>query len=466
MTAPSGPAEPPRTTMNDLRSLLEATTLQAGVEIYDRKLVRNPGRAGTRVYAEVQGTEDAYRVIVDLAPDRPGMVRSSCTCPGTRFRGQKVCKHMASVLVAWASAPRAFAIVAPEAIPADRAPVAGAKRPPGPKRGRVDADEQVRKGIAALESLLSELASGGLGTMTRERVVQIRNVVENLRPLKLRRLAPQCIELADLLTNYLTKEREFDSEAYAHKLADLAFQIRGLRRLLEREDRESDEYRRLADELLGRTWSDKALTAVRGLKLLDLAYRKWTTPDGFLVEESLLADVDSGDLYTDRLIRPPIIAKRQAPKEDFGRNLLHVAEAGIYPGYPPRRIRLKVYDRLAPNVPDLDPLLTKVPSRVEILCQRYREYAADVFAPRPAHVLFCPRAIAIHGDGLLAVDDARKVLALALDPSRFDRLEGALRHGKPRLLMGTLDATRDGLVFQPIALMTVSPGDLTVTTFA
>src|SRR5207245_2763937 len=329
MSAPSEPVRLVPMTMADLKRLVEGSVLSTGVEIYDAKLVLNVSRSGRRLYADVKGrSTNPYTVVIYLAGEGWELEKVRCTCPAARCRGAGVCKHGAAVLVAWASGPGSCVEVPAVALEAEEPEPKKPKRGV-PKRGQVDAEEQIRKGLASLETLLAELAHTGLGTLTHERVNQIREVAKNLRPLGLRRLAPACLELADILEVSLTKHGDFSANAYAQALAVLTFHIRGLARLIERTDTPAEDYRRLADELLGRTWSEKGLTTVAGLRLLDLGYRKRATPDGFVLEESLLVDVATGDLVVDRLIRPPIIAKRQPPKANFDQVVLALGDIGL-----------------------------------------------------------------------------------------------------------------------------------------
>ncbi len=382
----SGPPETARLeslTMSDLQRLCEAAVLAEGVSIYDGKLIANPARSQRRIYAEVKGTaETPYAVIIDLKGDGRDLEKMSCTCPSAKFRQGGMCKHQAAVLVAWSSAAAPFVEVPEGTIEAKEVERRKKKRA-APKRERADPTELIRRGTATLGTLLAELAHTGLGTLTFERVNQVRELAQNLRALQLRRLAPECLDLANLLGRAMARVEDFPSETYARDLADLTFHIRGLARLIERTDIDAEDYRRLADELLGRTWTESSLTTLQGLRLLDLGYVKRTTSDGFVLEESYLTDVESGDLVKDTLIRPLKIAARQPPKEDFGHVVLEVSDAGLYPGYSPRRIRLRTFTRKAATPEDTQHLLEKVPDTVDELSKRLQENVSGARA--------CPR---------------------------------------------------------------------------
>src|SRR2546425_10835560 len=401
--------------MADLQRICEHAVLAVGVAIHDGKFVANPARSGRRIYAEVKGTAAApYAVVIDLKGEGRDLEKATCSCPAAKFRERGLCKHEAAVLVAWVSAPESFVEVAERAIQT-KAAEARKRKHAGPRRGKEASAELIRRGAAPLETLLAELTHPGLGTLTSERVNQVRELAQNLRALHLRRLAPECLELANLLGAALAKAEDFPTDAYAREVADLTFHIRGLARLVERKDVDAEDYRRLADELLGRTWNESDFTTLQGLRLLDLGYVKRTTPDGFILEESYLTDIESGDLLKDTLIRPLKVAAHQPPKEDFGHVLLEVSDAGLYPGFSPRRIRLRTFARKAAAPEDIQHLLEKVPDSIDELLNRLQDNVSDVFAPRPLLCLFRPNHLFARESRLYAIDRVGKAATLLLD---------------------------------------------------
>jgi len=465
MSAPSDPVRLAPMTMADLKRLVEGSVLATGVAICDAKLVQNPSRSGRRLYADVKGkSANPYKVVIDLAGEGRDLERVRCTCPAAKFRGVGVCKHGAAVLVAWAGGPGSFVEVPTVALDAAELEQRKKKRAM-PRRGRVDAEEQIRKGLESLETLLAELAHTGLGTLTNERVNQIREVAKNLRPLGLRRLAPACLEVANVLEASLTNDGDFSANAYAQALAILTFHIRSLARLIERTDTPAEDHRRLADELLGRTWSEKGLTTVAGLRLLDLAYRKRATPDGFVLEESLLVDVATGDLVVDRLIRPPMIAKREPPKENFDHVVLAVSDAGVYPGYTPQRIKLRAFERRPPTPEDVDSLLSRVSASADSLLSKLQEYVSDVFAPRPMICMYRPDSLLVEEHRIYAADRTGKGIEIVLDDIGLDVLERALAAGPIQLIVGALEIRKDSPAMVPYSLLTGAPQRPTLTPF-
>jgi hypothetical protein len=99
----------------------------------------------------------------------------------------------------------------------------------------------------------------------------------------------------------------------------------------------------VAEDLVGKTWRASELESVTNLDLIPLAEAR--TDDGeFRVETTYLGDQGSGEIYVDRQIRP--LALRAGTRE-ARRNRLLVEEAGLYPGLPPRRLKL-IRGRRAP----------------------------------------------------------------------------------------------------------------------
>lgn len=453
--APTDPTKSPAAlTTALLQRLVAADQLRAGLQIYDGTLVLNPSRSGLRLYAEVKGSgQTPYKVTIDFADGKAELEKAKCTCPAARFQGQAVCKHAAATLVAWSSAPQSFVIVAEPAPEGAAGP--GGKRAPKAKvkTGSADLEEQAGKGLAALEALVAELASTGLSTLTADRARQVRELSENLRPYRLRRLAPECMRFASTLERAAARDPTFTAEEFAEELASLTFQVRALRKLLTRTDTDAEDYKRLADELLGRTWSAKQLTSTGAMRFLDLGFSKWTTEDGFLIEQSLLADVATGELFVDKVIRPTSIAKRQPAKEDFQRHVVEVAEASIYPGYAPRRVKMLDPKKRGAGPEDWALFLSKVPQSAAELHTVFQAYASDVFAPRPRPSIMKASSIVAARGKVFAVDASMKGIELRLSDEAALALEGALEKGGVLAVAGDLDAGAGGLVMVPSSII-------------
>jgi hypothetical protein len=443
-------------TVADLRRIVTPGNVEPGFAIFDGKLVVNPARSGLRLYAEVKGSGKVpYRVTVDFTEGKAEVEGVKCNCPAARFQGHAVCKHAAAVLVAWMNAPTSFAVLA-EPRPETMAAGAGGKKKSGPrvKVGTADTAEQAGKGLASLETLLAELANSGLATLTAQRAQQVREISQNLRPYKLRRLAPACMRFASTLEAGAANEAGFSAERYAQELAALTFHVRGLRRLIGRTDTDAEDYKRLADELLGRTWTARHLTEAPEMRLLDLNYSSWTTEDGFVVEQSLLADVATGEVFCDKAIKPAALSKRQPPKEDFGRRVVDAKGALVYPGYTPRRIKIGEADKRAATGEEIAPLLASMPQSVADLHGAFQAYAADVFAPLPMVALLRTQKLVAARGEVFAADSAGRGVRLDLTSPGVDALESALERAPLQAVLGHVQVNGGALTLAPLSLVT------------
>lgn len=150
--------------IEEIEGWVEPTTFHRGMEVADRGGVANRVRSGDRIAGEVEG----HRAAVRLADP----ARASCSCrPKAPF-----CEHATAVLVDWARNPRTF------------------------RAGTVDRTarkrERTPEALDALERSLSELADSGLGTVTDERLAQLRELAIRLRDGGWTRLSSSVSELA------------------------------------------------------------------------------------------------------------------------------------------------------------------------------------------------------------------------------------------------------------------------------
>jgi hypothetical protein len=198
---------------------------------------------------------------------------------------------------------------------------------------------------------------------------------------------------------------------------------------------------RVAEDLIGKTWRDAELEAVAGLELLELAYTQ--DDDGeFRIQTSYLADVNTGAIYVERQINPH---GRSAPAKPSHRLRLRVDEAGLYPGVPPRRIRLRRVQRQPLTAADVDRLLPHAADAVPDLRRQLAERLATPFGPAATvagspdvPVLFRPAALLTGDDQLGALDAAGHFLALDWPHAWTYALPQLLPPAAPYALFGLL----------------------------
>jgi hypothetical protein len=430
VTAFDPAAHPPLADLSSrLRELAGDAAYQAGRDYLRKGLVEPGAVAATTAYATVRGST-SYRVSVAFAAEP----KVTCTCPA--HRRNRYCKHVVAVCAALLERPADFALseVPPEPElpkPAPRRRGAAAARPkPDPAALRT-------AGLDTVDRLLLELTEGGLASLGPDKAALLAQAGELVRALKLRRLGNVVLALQRaaggqddplrLVAQRLTAHGAPLPPAMQAQLGRRGLTLEPARfvRLLE------DLYLtrravgahlggqvaldpRLGEDLLGKTWRVEELEPVADLELIEVGYTR--EDDGeFHIETSYLADLPTGAIYAERQITP--LGRRGACKPRHRLRLL-VDEAGLYPGEPPRRIRLQRVRRAPLTAADVDRLLAHAATTVAALQERLVERLAAPFGPAEAAVLFRPAALVQHGQQVGALDPDERFLALNW-PARF-----------------------------------------------
>jgi hypothetical protein len=164
----------------------------------------------------------------------------------------------------------------------------------------------------------------------------------------------------------------------------------------------------LAEELLGKTWRDEELETVGGLELMEVAYT--TTNDGeFVVQTSYLAELNIGALYVERQITP---VRLRTPPKPSHRLRLCVDDAGLYPGAPPRRLKLRRARREPLTRDDVERLLAHAPREMPELRQNLVDQLANPFGLAESAVLFRPADIVAQAEQVRALDSTGRSIQL------------------------------------------------------
>ncbi len=318
-----------------LPDLAGAGAFREGQVYFAKGLVQQTTVSGTSAYATVKGSAD-YRVSVAFGDP----VKVTCTCPA--HRRNRYCKHVVALCTALVQSPGSFTVVeAPAEAPAKpekrvRAPRAAKK---SPQRTELRA-----AGLEVVDRLIAELADGGLLALGPEKASLIAQAGELARALKLRRLGNLIVRLQDAAP--AASKRGMDETGFAQLLVELELTRQASAALLSGNGALDPA---LAEDLLGKTWREDELEPITNLDLTAVGFR--TTRDReFVVETAYLADLRDGVIYAEKVITPVRMARGSrgvAP----ARLRLAVAEAGLYPGPAPRRIRLKRWEQ-APLIAD------------------------------------------------------------------------------------------------------------------
>lgn len=425
----------------DLRRIVaDPAELGKGVVVFDRGGLVHLARHGNKLYGEAAGGGGTpYRVAI--AFDDRGGARARCTCMAARSR--PFCKHAAGLLVAWAQAPASFAV-------AERPPPGegGGARRRAVRTGKTDAGALMRAGVEQIERMVRDLAATGLATVTGARVDEMRTLAGGLRETGLRRMSARTLELANLVEPAV-RRAAIDSGRFAEVMCDALLTVRKLERHLAGEALEA----RHVEELIGKTWRKADREPVSGLDLVEYAFAVRTTADGFLIRESRLFDLAGGGHYSEKQILPAMIVKRTPAKRSHAGQVLRRAEAGVYPGFAPRRLDLVRSEAEPLTAAALEALVERALPDVGAALAAFQEHRKDVFAPDRLPV-------AVRVDTLLAtgarsrwVDAGGHGLFVPAGEELTEALAGALHAGRLVAVMGDVDLEAALPTLWPLAVV-------------
>lgn len=434
-------------TLEEVRGLCDRTTFQNARRIVASGAVQETARTEAALFARVIGTKP-YIVTVRFSEDR---VVAKCTCPASR--SARLCKHAVAVLIIWAESPDRFMLGESEtAQPRVKPPAA-----PRARREKVERSTLQVRGVLLTLKLALHLARKGMLSATSEQVAELRQIAENLSAQKTRRLAQTVAWIADLLQGAGSAGGSDLEETYVELLTGLWLIARALqehyegRRLLPPEQQE---------EMVGRTWRDDDLVVRENVRLMELAYENLVTPTGFRLDISHLIDFDDGTLYREMKIVPLHIRSAASEYKPPRPRPFLAHRVGIYPGYPPRRIKIFSEETL-PGPPDRRQVLQPYAMR-SVLAMRmaFCAHAADPFAPPVLTALVAPaRLVWWQGRAWLA-DEAGELFPLQIQTmpeigqGRDLPLEHALAMAERPLLFGYLRILDGELGFMPLSGIT------------
>jgi hypothetical protein len=445
-------AHPPSLTMKEIEKLTDADYLRRGLEYHDQKMVENPARHGDRLYAEVKGSgKSNYRVTIAFEDK----LKASCTCVSARRTA--FCKHAIAVMVSWSKTPDAF--VESEAPPFLTGKEAGKKKKASVKKGKTETGEVREKGVEAVERLLTEIASTGLSALTRERVQLVRELAEETRNYKLVRLSAALLTFAETLEQAVSAG-DFSLTRYAEQMTDILFTAKAVRKYYK--DGAQDE--RILEDLIGKSWRKTSLPTLSDLRLVEVGYTSYETPDDFRIDESVFFCLTNGAFYSEKQILPPQLKKKEAPKPSYAGDELHVGTAYLYPGYPPARIKIEDLERRPLSPEAFEKFNDYACADWGRLLSSYLEARKDIFAPAVMPALLNPAKVVCAVPNLLLYDAHAAGIPILLSAPQIDQLCRQLSNGKIRLIFGQLTAANQGICFEPTSIVIEKAAGRTIAT--
>jgi hypothetical protein len=432
-------AEFPKMSLSQAQGYFKAQDFQNGLAYYDLKKVLNPGRFQNKLYAQVQGSGSSnYNVLLEFTDT----VKPKCTCPAARKT--PFCKHTAAVLAGWAKDPNAF--MATENPPELASPKSKKARV---KTGEAQTADLIARGLESLETLVIELGLSGLSTITASRVEQVRDLAENLRTYKLRRLATLLTQFADLLNTLLTDQEKFSLATYADLLSDIVLTTKGVM-AIQQGKLQDPKY---MEELVGKTWTDKELTPRANLQLVGVFFEHAETADGFVVFSNYFVELSAGEILTKKFIIPKSLLKRAAENDtqSYCGLKLTASEALQYPGFPPLRLKFKEVTEHPITVQDVETIAAKANGDFAKEVAAFQAFKKDFFAPPDYYTVLKPKGFYAAAQGLSIFDENGKAFELILTNRGTVTLEQMLGASQVSALFGKIQAINGSLKFEPLS---------------
>lgn len=430
-------ADFPKMSLKDARSYFRADFFQNGLAYYHADKVLNPSRYQNKLYAQVQGSgKSAYNVLIEF-DEKP---KATCTCPAARR--YNLCKHAAAVLAGWASDPSAFVV-------ADHAPefTTSKSKRARVKKGKTDTNELIATGIEALETLTTEFVLSGLSAITPDRVEQVRDLAENLRTYKLRRLSTLLIRFAEALNVLVTDKDHFSLSEYTSLLVDIVITAKGVQGIQQGKLQDP----KYMEELVGKTWQEKELTPRHNVELLEIYFNIIETVDGFRVFSSYFVELESGEIVTEKLIIPKHLKKGQTEKRSYAGSTLTVSEGYQYPGYPPFRLKLKEFHESPASAQNIERIIAKAPHDFRHITDAFKTFKKDLFAPDDYYTLLKPEGFYASDTDLVVFDVEGTAFSLLLTDRSTFQMQQLLETSTVNVLFGKLHAIDGLLKFEPLS---------------
>lgn len=416
-------------TLVELRDIVpDSYELAKGTQVFDDKLLFHLARYDNKLFADAKGSSPSpYKVRITFEPKS---VKGRCSCFAARTR--PFCKHSAGLLVAWARAPEAFA-------QASTPPEEDGKKKREVKKGKVDDNDVMRRGVEQANTLVRELAVSGVASVADDRAEQVRSLATALREAKLRRISGRTLRLAGHLERAATRSDAFDASEYTDLVCDMVLTLKKLEKFLGGEPLAENH----VEELIGKTWTKKDRKPVTGLSLVEVAFSSKTTPDEFVIRESRFVDIASGEHYSEKQILPGFLARRTVPKKSYAGRVLRDVSGTLFPTFSPRRLDIAgIGETVELDVTAVEELCERSLPDVAAVLSALSERRRDLFAPETMPVAMRVHAVFAEGSRSMLVDAGEDALFLPDDPDADEALARILRDTKLRAVVG--DVALDG----------------------
>jgi hypothetical protein len=399
----------PTITARDVEGWCDIAQVRDARKILSKNAVLRPWVAGSSIHAEVQGSGSTpYRIDITFK-DAASAPSTKCSCPA--WRGNKFCKHVATVLLAWAGQPETFAVVEapptvekPKTTRAPKKTTSESEGEAGDSASKSKADTnaaaarqaELESGIAQATDLLTELCARGLLAVTSEQADAVLKLAEllisqrlNLLGRRVQVLAIRLRQVSDARTQR-GGQPAVDETDFAALLADAWLTLAATRSALQADP--ASEGATDLEDLLGTKFDESRLAKTQSAALLEVGFEEETDEIGFVTYTSHLLDLESGELLLERKIVPQRLVDRER-KRPYN-SLLVNCQIASSRSQPPRRVKVSGIGQKQPISADaLARAARHAVTTVAVLRRRLAQQMADPLAPRELLALFAPQAL-------------------------------------------------------------------------
>ncbi len=401
----------PTITIRDVEDWCANAQMRDGRKILQSGAVLRPWAAGASIHAEVQGSGSTpYRIDITFknSATRPS---TKCSCPA--WRSNPLCKHVAAVLLAWATKPETFTVMEAPPVEVKAKPARTPKKAASEASGagadtgitsKSDAaaeaarTAQLEGGLSQATDLLTELCARGLLAATSEQADAVLKLAEllisqrlNALGRRVQMLAIRLRQVSDARTNRHSGHSTISETDFAALLADAWLTLAATRRALHANSTTSEASADLED-LLGTRFDESRLSKAQSAALLEVAFEEVSDELGYVTDTSYLLDLESGEVLLDQKIIPQRLVERER-KRPYNALLLNCQIASSR-SQPPRRVKVSAIGQKQPISADaLARAARHALTTVAVLRRRLAAQIADPLASRELLALFAPQAL-------------------------------------------------------------------------
>lgn len=275
---------------------------------------------------------------------------------------------------------------------------------------------KIRQILKQVVKILMSVGVDGLEQVDQEVIRELKAVSQGLERVRLRRLSARIGELALHLGALKQGEGDGDGEL-AMTLTDCLQTAKFIKAQLR--EGAPEPSREILDEVLECRWTEKDLTVLEDVSLVELAIESHVHAKTHRVDVRHYVVYESGEILIRR--QEMLFPESEDILKPRPSNIpIKVKKGIVFPTFPPREVQLIEFsDRSKPiSSKVLEKLVERAAPSVSSTRRRFVKFHDNYFAPMSTPVLLAPQAIVFRGQEAYLMDDKGELL-------RVDRAEGA-----------------------------------------